>query len=87
MFKPMKYFDAHSHYTSRKFSRDRHELFADMQKEGVAYVVDCFGAKEMNFGLSLAKNMIFIICALMILAIMGMRIMAKRILILKHMGF
>ena len=52
----MNYFDAHSHYTNRKFNRDRHELFAEMQKEGVAYVVDCFGAKEMNLGLSLAKK-------------------------------
>jgi len=52
----MKYFDAHSHYTDRKFNKDRHELFTEMQKEGVAYVVDCFGAKEMKFGLSLAKK-------------------------------
>ncbi|MCL2398730.1 MAG: TatD family hydrolase [Defluviitaleaceae bacterium] len=52
----MRYFDAHSHYTDRKFNRDRHELFVEMQKEGVAYVVDCFGAKEMNLGLSLAKK-------------------------------
>jgi len=52
----MKYFDSHSHYTERKFNRDRHELFVDMQKEGVEYVVDCFGAKEMNLGLSLAKK-------------------------------
>jgi len=55
----MKYFDAHSHYTDRKFNRDRHELFAEMQKEGVAYVVDCFGAKDMNLGLSLAKKYAF----------------------------
>ena len=52
----MNYFDAHSHYTDRKFNRDRHELLSDMQKEGVAYVVDCFGAKEMTLGLSLAKK-------------------------------
>ncbi|MCL2574492.1 MAG: TatD family hydrolase [Defluviitaleaceae bacterium] len=52
----MKYFDAHSHYTDRKFSRDRHELFVEMQRDGVEYVVDCFGAKEMNFGLSLARK-------------------------------
>ena len=52
----MNYFDAHSHYTDRKFNRDRHELFAEMQKDGVAYVVDCFGAKEMNLGMSLAKK-------------------------------
>jgi len=62
----MKYFDAHSHYTDRKFSRDRHELFAEMQKEGVAYVVDCFGTqkeKELKIGLSLAKKYdFFYIC-------------------------
>ena len=52
----MIYFDAHSHYTNRKFSRDRHELLTEMQKEGVAWVVDCFGAKEMGLGLSLAKK-------------------------------
>jgi len=52
----MRYFDAHSHYTDRRFSRDRNELFVEMQKEGVAYVVDCFGAKEMKFGLSLARK-------------------------------
>ena len=52
----MNYFDAHSHYTDRKFSRDRNELFIEMKKEGVAYVVDCFGAKDMNLGLSLARK-------------------------------
>ena len=52
----MKYFDAHSHYTNKKFSKDRHELFAKMQKEGVAYVVDCFGTKETKLGLSLARK-------------------------------
>ena len=52
----MRYFDAHSHYTDKRFSRDRNELFAEMQKEGVAYVVDCLGAKEMKFGLSLARK-------------------------------
>ena len=52
----MNYFDAHSHYTDKRFKKDRHELFTEMQKEGVAYVVDCFGAKEMNLGLSLANK-------------------------------
>ena len=52
----MNYFDAHSHYTNKKFNRDRHDLFTDIRKEGVAYVVDCFGANEMNLGLSLAKK-------------------------------
>ena len=52
----MKYFDAHSHYTDKRFRRDRHELFVEMQKEGVECVVDCFGAKEMNLGLSLASK-------------------------------
>jgi len=62
----MKYFDSHSHYTDRKFSRDRHELFAEMQEDGVAYVVDCFGTtkeKELNIGLSLARKYdFFYIC-------------------------
>jgi len=62
----MKYFDAHSHYTDKRFSRDRHELFAEMQKDGVAYVVDCFGThkeKQLNIGLSLAKKYdFFYIC-------------------------
>jgi len=52
----MKYFDSHSHYTDRKFSKDRHELFAEMQQQGVEYVVDCFGTDEMKFGLSLARK-------------------------------
>ena len=52
----MEYFDAHSHYTHRKFNRDRHELFAEMQKEGVAYVVDCFGTDQLKYGLPLAKK-------------------------------
>ena len=62
----MKYFDAHSHYTSKKFSRDRHELLAEIQEDGVVYVVDCFGTdneKELNIGLSLAKKYdFFYIC-------------------------
>jgi len=62
----MKYFDAHSHYTNGKFSRDRHELLAKIQKEGVAYIVDCFGThreKDLNIGLSLAKKYnFFYIC-------------------------
>ena len=52
----MKYFDAHSHYTNRKYSRDRHDVLADIQKEGVAYVVDCFGTEQGKFGLPLAKK-------------------------------
>jgi len=52
----MKYFDAHSHYTNGKFGKDRHELLTEMQKEGVEYVVDCFGAEKRNLGLSLAKK-------------------------------
>jgi len=62
----MQFFDAHSHYTDRKFNRDRHELFADMQKEGVAYIVDCFGTdkeRDFNLGLSLARKYdFFYIC-------------------------
>ena len=62
----MKYFDAHSHYTHGKFAKDRHRLFEEMQQEGVAYVVDCFGTakdRELNIGLSLAKKYdFFYIC-------------------------
>jgi len=62
----MKFFDAHSHYTNGKFSRDRHKLLDGMQKENVAYVVDCFGTeneKNLNIGLSLAKKYdFFYIC-------------------------
>lgn len=52
----MKYFDAHSHYTSKRFSRDRHELFAQMQREGVTHVVDCMGMESYRLGGSLAKQ-------------------------------
>ena len=52
----MKYIDAHSHYTNGKFGKDRHDLLMDIQKEGVEYVVDCFGSDKMNLGLSLAKK-------------------------------
>ncbi|MCL2364247.1 MAG: TatD family hydrolase [Defluviitaleaceae bacterium] len=52
----MKYFDAHSHYHDRKFSKDRHELLDKLQRSDVAYVVDCFGMDKLNFGLSLAKK-------------------------------
>ena len=62
----MKYFDSHSHYTHGKFSRDRHNILEEIQKEGVAYVVDCFGTnkeKELNIGLSLARKYdFFYIC-------------------------
>ncbi|MCL2854696.1 MAG: TatD family hydrolase [Defluviitaleaceae bacterium] len=53
----MKYFDAHSHYTHGKFNRDRHGLFAEMQKEGVAYIVDCAGeGKNRDLALQLARK-------------------------------
>ena len=52
----MKYFDAHSHYTSKKFNRDRHELFAEMQGDGVSYVVDSLGTESYKLGLSLSKK-------------------------------
>lgn len=56
----MKYFDSHSHYASyEKRYKDMPELFAEMQKQGVAYVVDCFGTSKKNaldLGLSLAKK-------------------------------
>ena len=52
----MKYFDAHSHYTNGKFGRDRHRALEEIRDEGVEYIVDCFGAKEMSLGLSLAKK-------------------------------
>ena len=52
----MKYFDAHAHYLDRKFKRDRDELFVEMQREGVEYIVDCFGEKDMRLGLQLAKK-------------------------------
>jgi len=62
----MKYVDAHSHYTNGKFGRDRHDLLAEMKREGVEYVVDCFGTakeKELNVGLSLSRKYdFFYIC-------------------------
>jgi len=62
----MKYFDAHSHYASyeRRY-KDMPKLFAEMQRGGVAYVVDCFGtgSKGLDIGLSLAKKYdFFYIC-------------------------
>ncbi|MCL2620191.1 MAG: TatD family hydrolase [Defluviitaleaceae bacterium] len=53
----MQYFDAHSHYTDRRFNRDRHQLFAEMQEEGVAYIVDCAAeGKNRELGLQLARK-------------------------------
>jgi len=58
----MKYFDAHSHYTHGKFSKDRQSTLDKLQKKDVAYVVDCFGTSKeniLNMGLSLAKKYSF----------------------------
>jgi len=52
----MQYIDAHSHYTNSKFNRDRHDILTEIHNEGVAYTIDCFGANNMNLGLSLAKK-------------------------------
>jgi len=56
----MKYFDAHSHYTDRKFSRDRHELIQQIHSEGVEYIVDCVGEKDRKYGLQLANKYDFV---------------------------
>jgi len=57
----MKYFDAHSHYTDKRFSRDRDKLLTELhQGEGVEYILDCFSEKERDRGLAIAKRHPFV---------------------------
>ena len=56
----MKYFDSHAHYTDKRFSKDRHELFMEMHNNGVEYIVDCVGEKNRPLGLQLAKKYDFV---------------------------
>jgi len=58
--KSMKYIDSHSHYTDRKFSRDRHELLTQLHNEEVEYIVDCVGEKNRSLGLQLANKYDFV---------------------------
>jgi TatD DNase family protein len=52
----MKYFDAHAHYLSGRFNKDRHELLRRMHKNGVEYIVNSTNSDELARGLQLAKQ-------------------------------
>lgn len=52
----MKYFDAHSHYLNGRFKKDKHSVLSRIQREGVEYVVDSFGMKDLPHALALAKK-------------------------------
>ena len=56
----MKYIDAHSHYTDKRFRHDRDKLLAQLHEEGVEYILDCFSEKERARGLSLTDKFDFI---------------------------
>jgi len=56
----MKYFDAHSHYTDKRFNRDRHELMLEMHANGVEYIVDCVSEDDRATGLQLANKYDFV---------------------------
>ncbi|MCL2406233.1 MAG: TatD family hydrolase [Defluviitaleaceae bacterium] len=56
----MRYFDAHAHYLSKQFNKDRHQLLLDIHRSGVEYIVDSVGVMDMEKGLQLVQKYDFV---------------------------
>jgi len=52
----MKYFDAHAHYLSKQFNKDRHKLLLDIHRAGVEYIVDSANVLELEKGAELTQK-------------------------------
>ena len=52
----MKYFDAHAHYLSKQFNKDRHKLLLDIHRAGVEYIVDSINVLELEKGAELTQK-------------------------------
>ena len=56
----MKYFDAHAHYLTRRFDKDRHRLLLDVHKNDVDYIVNSTDSTELEKALQLSGKYDFI---------------------------